>query len=49
MSCSVVVIDLILPGGARFAARKAIREDLIEDLIVNPLRASVRVIDGKLL
>ena len=34
---------------ARFAARKAIREDLIEDLIVNPLRASVRVIDGKLL
>lgn len=49
MSCGVVIIDLILPGCARFAARKAIREDLIKDLIVNPLRASLRVIDGKLL
>ncbi len=49
VSCGVVVIDLILLCGARFATRKAVRENLVKDLIVNPLRASVRAIDGKLL
>lgn len=29
--------------------RKAVRENLVKDLIVNPLRAVIRVIHGKLL
>jgi hypothetical protein len=45
----VVVIDLILVGSALFAARKTVRENLVKDLIVNPLRAVIRIIDGKLL
>ena len=45
----MVVIDLILVGGAFFAARKTVRENLVKHLIVNPLRAVIRVIDRKLL
>ena len=45
----MVEIDLILIGRALLAAGKAVREDLVEDLVVHPLRAVVRVIDGKLL
>jgi hypothetical protein len=45
----MVVIDLILVGSALFAARKTVRENLVKDLIVNPLRAVIRIIDRKLL
>ncbi|MNR19604.1 hypothetical protein D3C85_1364070 [compost metagenome] len=44
-----MVIDLILLCRALLASGKAIGEDLIEDLIVDPLRAVVRIIDGELL
>ena len=45
----MMVINLVLIGVALFAARKAVRENLVKDLIVNPLRAVIRVIHGKLL
>ena len=44
-----MVINLVLIDGALFTARKAVRENLVKDLIVNPLRAVIRVIHGKLL
>ncbi len=49
MACSMVIVDLILLRGAFFAACKAVRENLVKNLIVNPLRAIIREIDGKLL
>jgi hypothetical protein len=49
VTCCVVVIHLVLVCSALFAAGKAVRENLVKHLIVNPLRAIVRVIDGKLL
>ncbi|MND76587.1 hypothetical protein D3C80_682350 [compost metagenome] len=47
--CSVMVVDLILLRRPLFATRKPVGKDLIKDLIVNPLRTLVRIIDGKLL
>ncbi len=44
----MVVIDLILFGSSLLAAGKTVREDLVKDLIVNPLRTVIRVINGKL-
>ncbi|MNT15390.1 hypothetical protein D3C72_1504420 [compost metagenome] len=46
--CGVMVIDLILLRRPRFAARKPVGKDLVKDLIVNPLRTLVRIIDGEL-
>ena len=48
MARGMVVIDLILVGSALFAARKTVRENLVKDLIVNPLRSAIRIINGKL-
>ncbi len=47
--CGMVPVTLILLCGARFATGKAIREDLVEDLIGDPRRAFIGRIDGKLL
>ena len=49
MTRRVVVIDLILIRRTLFAARKTVRENLVKDLIVNPVRAVIRVIYRELL
>ena len=47
--CRMVIINLILLWRALLTTRKTIGENLIEDLILYPLRAVIRKIDRKLL
>ncbi|CCK16868.1 hypothetical protein BN136_2878 [Cronobacter universalis NCTC 9529] len=43
----VVKIDVVLLRPARRAAGEAVREDLVENLILHPLRAVIRRVDGE--
>ena len=45
----MVVINLVLPGFSRLATGETVGENLIKDLIGDPLRAAIRHINRKLL